>query len=108
MSEQERFSVLLAQIIERFGPSLNFTNGAAALGFPSVRAAYQARFRGNFPVKIIEVGGALRISAADVAQFLIDGKPQKNEPTAPQRRKPGRPSNAERARRMDGMVGGEK
>ncbi len=91
MSEHERFSELLSQLMERFGPTLTFPEVARALRFPSVAAAYQARARKTFPVRVVDVAGVLRVSAADLARFLCDGQSQKVEGSAPPRRKPGRP-----------------
>jgi len=107
MSNQERFSELLKQLMDRFGPSLPFTEAATkVLRFPSFCAAYQARRRGKFPVRVDDIGGRLTVSAFSLATFQLDGKPQYDQDSAPPRKKPGRPSNVERARRALAREGG--
>lgn len=100
MSNPELFSELLKQLMDRFGPTLSFTDAATrVLRFPTSRAAYQARRRGKFPVRVDDVSGRLIVSAYSLATFQMDGKSQHDQDSAPARKKSGRPTNAERARR---------
>lgn len=108
MSDQERFSELLKQLLDRFGPSLSFSDAATrVLRFPTSRAAYQARRRGKFPVRVDDVSGRLIVSAFSLAAFQMDGKPQHDQVSAPQKKKSGRPTNAEQTRRLL-IAGGEQ
>lgn len=106
MSDEKRFSELLALLLGRLGPSMDFPVAARELGFPTPRAAYLARRRGKFPVRVVDIGGRLAVLTADLADFLATGRPQTDEPSAPPRKKPGRPTNAERAARARQQEGG--
>lgn len=98
MSDQEQFSELLKQLLDRFGPTLSFEDASTkVLTFPSVSAAYMARRRKKFPVRVDDVGGRLTVSAFSLALFQFDGRHQGDQESAPARKKPGRPTNAVRA-----------
>lgn len=98
MSDQEQFSELLKQLLDRFGPTLSFEDAATkVLNFPSVSAAYMARNRKKFPVRVDDVGGRLTVAAVSLAVFQTNGKHQGDQDSAPARKKPGRPRNAARA-----------
>lgn len=92
-------SILLERLYERYGrPTLTFEEAAEALSFRHTQTAYTARKRGKFPIRVIDLGGRLGCTIVDLAEFLATGVPQA-DCSVPQRRKPGRPTNAERARR---------
>lgn len=94
-------SALFTALLDRYGrPTITFEEAAQALAFRHIKTAYTARRRGTFPVRVIDLGGRLGCTVADLAEFLTTGVQQKDIPSAPQRKKPGRPTNAERARRL--------
>lgn len=78
-------------LFEKFGPTLTFEQAATALHCKSIKTAYTARSRGIFPLRTIDLGGRLGCSVVDLAEFLTTGVHQKNLPSVPQSRKPGRP-----------------
>lgn len=107
MSDSERFSELLKQLLDRFGHTLSFEDAAIkVLNFPSVSAAYMARRRKKFPVRVDDVGGRLTVAAASLAAFQLDGKHQGDQESAPARKKLGRPTNAARAAKRLAEGGG--
>lgn len=94
-------SALLQTLLDRYGrPCLTFEEAAQALAFRHIKTAYTARRRGVFPVRVIDLGGRLGCTVADLADFLDTGVPQTDRPSEPQKKKSGRPTNAERARRL--------
>lgn len=94
-------SAHLQALLDRYGrPTITFEEAAQALTFNSIKTAYTARFRGKFPVRVIDLGGRLGCTVADLAEFLETGVPQTDRPSEPQKKKPGRPSKTERARRL--------
>jgi hypothetical protein len=89
-------SAIFHALFEKYGPSLTFEQAAEALNYKSVKTAYTARRRGIFPIRTFDLGGRLGCSVVDVSEFLNTGIPQKNLPSVPQSRKPGRPTKASR------------
>ena len=87
-------------LFDKFGPTLTFEQAATALHYKSIKTAYTARSRGIFPIRTIDLGGRLGCSVADLAEFLTTGVHQKNLPSVPQSRKPGRPRKNQRAQYM--------
>jgi hypothetical protein len=92
--------VIFHALFEKYGPTLTFEQAATALHYKSIKTAYTARSRGIFPIRTIDLGGRLGCSVADLAEFLITGVHQKNLPSVPQSRKPGRPSKLEKANQL--------
>jgi len=100
-------SMLFSALFDRYGRSiLNFEEAARELGYKSLVTAYSARRRKKFPIRVLDVGGRLSCTVADLAEFLATGQPQTDRESEPLKKKPGRPTNAERARRaaMEGGV----
>jgi hypothetical protein len=96
-------SAIFHALFEKYGPSLTFEQAAEALHYKSVKTAYTARRRGIFPIRTIDLGGRLGCSTTDVSEFLDTGIPQKNLPSVPQSRKPGRPRKNERLQRSHSL-----
>lgn len=93
-------SMLLSALLERYGrPTITFEEAAEALGYRKIQTAYAARRRKKFPLRVLDIGGRLGCSVVDLAEFLVTGEQQMDRPSVPQKRMPGRPTNAERARR---------
>ncbi|MHB9118432.1 MAG: hypothetical protein ACYC2R_09180 [Burkholderiales bacterium] len=102
-------SMLLSALLERYGrPTITFEEAAQALSYTRIQTAYAARRRKKFPLRVIDIGGRLGCTVLDLAEFLVTGKPQGDKPSEPQKKKPGRPTNVERAERArrTGIEGG--
>lgn len=92
-------SVFIA-LLDKFGPTVTFQQASVILKFNNVKTAYTARRRGIFPVRVIDLGGRLGCSVADLAEFIQSGVAQSSNSKTAATRRPGRPSNLERQLRQ--------
>lgn len=92
--------VIFHALFEKYGPTLTFEQAATALHYKSIKTAYTARSRGIFPIRTIDLGGRLGCSVTDLAEYITSGVPQRNLPSVPQSRKPGRPTKLSRMKKQ--------
>lgn len=74
--DQQQYELVLRSLMERFDhrATISFGEAAATLSFPSVNAAYIARRRNTFPVRVDTEGG-LKVAVAELARYLVTGQP---------------------------------
>lgn len=90
--DQQQYELVLRSLLDQFEnrTTLSFSEAAETLSFASTNAAYIARRRKTFPVRVDEDGG-LKVSIPELARYLVTGQPASHlEP--PTKRGPGRPS----------------
>lgn len=93
------FETVYKDLVARFGPVMSMQAAAHCLGYSTVGAAYHARQRGTFPVRVRRVGTRLLISSADVALFLSSFANSAQD-VAEAKRRVGRPTKAEQIARQ--------
>lgn len=101
MDTMEVFRQLLQELHHKYGRvSVDFAEAAAEIGFPTTRAALQARRKKKFPLQVIDHrGGRLTVTIAEIARFGATGEPASQTTQAPTKRRSGRPTKAEQMRR---------
>lgn len=99
MDADKQFDLAFASLRKKYDAVVvDFATAAAEIGYRTRGAAYTARARGQFPLRVETRSGALVVTIVELARFATTAEPTAAAPAAGPRR-PGRPTKTEQMRR---------
>lgn len=95
---EKNYELAFSTIWQKYGRgTLSFVEAAAELSYRTPKAAYSARRRDQFPVRLTPIGARDGVLVADLAWFLVTGQPCCPNGEERPKRGPGRPSRTKHA-----------
>jgi len=99
VDEQKEFDLAFASLTKKYDAVVvDFATAASEIGYASSAAAYTARARGKFPLRVATRSGALVVTVVEIARFATTAEPTAAAAAAGPRRA-GRPTKTEQMRR---------